>query len=62
MTGRQLISKIINNTCELDEDIHILLIDRDENGIIIRKRAIMSSFLVNNKFYLEEKSLVELEV
>jgi hypothetical protein len=58
MTGRQLIQKIAETCDDLDKDIQIFLLTRDEWNCVVKKE-VATNYWINGKIIVEKNSLTK---
>lgn len=54
MTAREMIQKLVNTCQNLDDDIPVYILTRDEFGGVIKKFRYIHNNIINGKLYIED--------
>jgi len=58
MTGREIIRSVIESCENLDDEVVMHVLDRDEHNAVTRKRCVDHYFIVNGKIKVESRNWV----
>ena len=56
MTGREIIKGIVDSCFDLDKEIPLFLLERDEYNCVIDKHLFTIYNVINGKIYVEDNS------